>query len=420
LEQIVTYSGSQIALEDVLAVLGVADARLLEQTVDAVAGGDAASALRALEECTEQGRDAGSFASDLEVRARELLVVQTLGELPDELSLTPEADAALRAQAERVEHATVVQLLELLGEAMEGVRAGADARTRLELALVKASKPALDGSMRALLARIERLEGEAANNYVYERPPQAAGMGSALADEAIAEHAGHSQGTVPVSGAELTDSAEAQSSAPALAPADPAVTAPASTVATTPAEASATAPAGMSAPAMEAPSIAVEDLPPVDSSQAAVARDLASVSAVWPAVVELVRAEHSLLGAVICEARPIAVDGDDLTLAFALSAQFLKKKAEDPNYRAAVSEALGSIAGGRWRLSYELSDELPGEDLPGSSEHSEEEWVARFMQEFDAQEVAEWGSGDGAQDGPDGASEHAGGVQPVISNEKGA
>jgi DNA polymerase-3 subunit gamma/tau len=421
LEQIVTYSGQQIALEDVLAVLGVADTRLLEQTVDAVAAGNAAAALRALEECTEQGRDAGSFASDLEVRARELLVVQTLGELPDELSLTPEADAALRAQAERVEHATVVQLLELLGEAMEGVRAGADARTRLELALVKASKPAVDGSMRALLARIERLEGEAANNRVYERPPQAAGMGSAVAAEAVAEHAGHSQGTAPVSGAELTDSAEAQSSATAPAPADPAVTAPASTVATTtPAEVAAAAPAGMSAPATQAPSIVVEDSPSVDSSRAAVARDLASVSAVWPAVVELVRAEHSLLGAVICEARPVAVDGDDLTLAFASSAQFLKKKAEDPNYRAAVSEALGSIAGGRWRLSYELSDELAGDDLRGSSEHSEEEWVARFMQEFDAQEVAEWGSGDGAQDGLDGASERAGGVQPVISNEKGA
>ncbi len=42
---------------------------------------------------------------------------------------------------------------------MEAVRAGADARTRLELALVKAAKPEVDASMRALLARIERLEG---------------------------------------------------------------------------------------------------------------------------------------------------------------------------------------------------------------------------------------------------------------------
>ncbi|HXR29452.1 MAG TPA: DNA polymerase III subunit gamma/tau, partial [Solirubrobacteraceae bacterium] len=158
LEQILTYSGPEIALEDVLAVLGVADARLLEQTVDAVAAGDSRAALHVLEECSRQGRDAASFASDLEVRLRELLVVQTLGEVTSELSLTPEADGALLAQAERVEQRTVVRLLELVGEAMEAVRAGADARTRLELALVKAARPEVDGSARALLARIERLE----------------------------------------------------------------------------------------------------------------------------------------------------------------------------------------------------------------------------------------------------------------------
>ena len=85
--------------------------------------------------------------------------MQTLGEVPSELPLTPEADARLLAQAERVPHATVVRLLELIGSALESVRAGADARTSLELALVMAARPEVDASTRALLARIERLEG---------------------------------------------------------------------------------------------------------------------------------------------------------------------------------------------------------------------------------------------------------------------
>jgi DNA polymerase III subunit gamma/tau len=158
LEQLVTYSGPRIALEDVLAVLGIADEQLLADAFDAVQEGNARAALLTVGRCVEEGRDASSFMRDLEGRARELLVVQTLGEVPSELSLTPEIDERLLAQAGRVGTVEVVRTLDLLGGALEGVRAGADPRTQLELALVKAATPQADGSTRALLARIERLE----------------------------------------------------------------------------------------------------------------------------------------------------------------------------------------------------------------------------------------------------------------------
>jgi len=382
LEQIVTYGGRQIALEDVLAVLGVADARLLERAVDAVASGDAAAALRALEECAQQGRDAGSFASDLEVRARELLVVQTLGELPEELSLTPEADAALLAQAERVEHATVVRLLELLGEAMEGVRAGADARTRLELALVKAARPAVDASVRALLARIERLEASAGPTPpgvpapIPPLPPQPASPGGRESSPPSPE-----PDPVPPT--------------PAPEPPTPGVLEP------RPPEAmqAPTAPQ-VAAPAAVAPTIEVRDLP--------------SVGAIWPAGVELVRGENARLGAAIEASLPVGIEGDELTLAFTSS--FLKKQAEKPADRAIVGNALQAIAGGRWRLSYELRDEVAAADAGEPQQRSEEEWVARFMREFDAEEIAEDREPVDAQD----ARADERGAQPVISNEKGA
>src|SRR5947209_296409 len=166
LEQLVTFSGREIQLDDVLSVLGVADSELLARAIDAVAGEDARGALLALGEFLEQGRDAASFARDLEARARELLVVQTLGEVPAELSLTADADAALAQQAERVPAAVIVCLLEELGAALAAMRAGGEERTRLELALVKAAKPSVDHSTRALLERIERLEEE--------RPPLSA------------------------------------------------------------------------------------------------------------------------------------------------------------------------------------------------------------------------------------------------------
>jgi DNA polymerase-3 subunit gamma/tau len=402
LEQIVTYSGSEIALDDVLAVLGVADAGLLEETVDAVATGDARRALQAMERCAEQGRDAASFATDLEVRARDLLVVQTLGELPEELSLTPEADAALQAQAARIDDGTVVRLLELLGEAMEAVRAGADARTRLELALVKAAKPEVEGSLRALLLRIERLERTGA-------PP-----GGSVSAES--------------SGASATETPRQDAPRPSLEPAPSAslepVPSPALEPARPPSASSSLPDAGLQTAPDAPPEVPVSEpavaVGSADGEPPAIARDLESVGSLWPAVIDFVRREHALLGALIAEARPVAVDGEDLTLAFAATAQFLKKKAESPSNRAAVGEALRAVTGGRWRLSYELRDELAASSQAQPGDPSEEDWVRRFMEEFDAEEIPVGLDPSNSARGADPAPRSEDGERAVTSNEKGA
>jgi len=82
LEQLVTYSGKNVAIEDVLAVLGVADAELLFAALDAIADHDPGEALRVAARLSESGRDPALFFGDLESHARELLVVQTLGDVP--------------------------------------------------------------------------------------------------------------------------------------------------------------------------------------------------------------------------------------------------------------------------------------------------------------------------------------------------
>ncbi len=420
LEQLVTYSGNEIALADVLAVLGVADSRLLEATVDAVAAGDARRALGVLAECAEQGRDAASFASDLEVRARELLVVQTLGEVPAELSLTAEADAALRAQAERVPAAVVVRLLEALGATMEAVRAGADGRTRLELALVKAARPEVDASMSALLARIERLEGGDVSAVAAERD---VAPGERSGPVAVAE--------APAAPAALEQRAPA-SDPPSAAARPEARAEPAAAQA--PVEVSVASIASVPERAERSAAVAGEQAgesqsPSQSQSAASVAEGLAPLLAWWPAVVDLVRTDNALLGACIEEARPVEVTGEDLTVAFSATAPFLKKKAENPDNRAAVTAALQDVTGRRWRLSYELQDGLAEQDGAPPSSGSEEEWLKRFMEEFDAEELpGEWAPAGGEASPEDdassdiGPSAHGGenGAQALTSEEKGA
>jgi DNA polymerase-3 subunit gamma/tau len=429
LEQLVTYSGSEIALADVLAVLGVADARLLEQTVDAIAAGDARAALVLLAECAEQGRDAASFAGDLEVRARELLVVQTLGEVPSELSLTPEADAALNAQAERVPDAVVVRLLEELGGAMEAVRAGADARTRLELALVKAAKPALDASMRALLMRIERLEGGDVSAVAAERElapsqprgpvadaPPAAPAAPAPSAEAAAPQSPPpgptAQAPTPPAPDEPTPSARSEPSPAPAAPIDSeraptpfapidSERAPAPAAPIDSERAPSEARGGERSAAVEVTVASIASVPEPSERQArpagerehesqqaaSIAEDLAPLLAWWPAVVDLVRTDNALLGACIEEAQPVDVKGEDLVVAFSAAMPFHKKKAETPDNRAAVTAALHDVTGRRWRVSYELQEGIGPREDDGSAPLSEEEWLQRFIDEFDAEEL---------------------------------
>lgn len=325
LEQLVTYSGQRIALEDVLAVLGVAGEQLLAGALEAVRCGDARAALLAVAKCVEGGRDASSFIRDLEARARELLIVQTLGDVPRELSLTAEIDGRLLAQAQGMGAAEVVRLLDLLGAALEAVRAGADPRTQLELALVKAATPQVDGSTRALLARIERLEQALSGPSAQPSPSPASG------------------------------DVEPPPAAPLPPPPPP--------------EAEA---------ARETQAEAGEPLAELD------------LVGLWPAAVESVKAEHALLGAVFAEAAPARFSGDELTLAFAPAAAFLKRKAEDAANRTILTEALRRLTGRRYRVSFELREE---DSQEGGSTNgggaSEEELVARLIAELDAEELPE-------------------------------
>jgi DNA polymerase-3 subunit gamma/tau len=333
LEQLVTYSGAQIELADVLAVLGVADAELLFEALDAVAAGDARGALLAVGRCVGSGREPAAFIRDLETHARELLVVATLdGAIPGELSVTPERDARLAEQAQRIAPAQLTRLLDLLAAALEALKAGADGRTQLELALVKAATPHVDASTQALLARLERLEA----------------LAGAAAPAASPSAAPRSESPAP-------------SGAQAVARAVEAVAQPAAGVATAVALA--------------------EPEPGPDPEPAAL--ELETLIALWPAALDLIRERNGMLAAVVEDARPLSLSDGRLTLAFPDGASFLRKKAEEAHNREAVSEALRATTGHALMLAYELRPAEPGEAPPAS----EEEWIARLVAEFGAEEL---------------------------------
>src|SRR5205807_6254171 len=88
LEQLVTYGGPKVKLDDVLEVLGVADAELVFETADSLVEHDPKAALLAVERLSSSGRDITQFMRDLAAHLRHLFVVQTLGEVPDSFAVT--------------------------------------------------------------------------------------------------------------------------------------------------------------------------------------------------------------------------------------------------------------------------------------------------------------------------------------------
>jgi DNA polymerase-3 subunit gamma/tau len=345
LEQLVTYGGREVKLDDVLEILGVADAELILETAESLVDHDPKAALLAVEKLAASGRDVSQFMRDLAAHLRHLFVVQTLGEVPDTFAVTAEHTDRLSGQAGRLAQGEVLRAIDLLAAGLSAVKDGSDPRIQLELALLKAVQPQSDMSIQALLFRIEQLE----------RRFGAEVRGGDEAPTAPAPRAREGAGApVNAPAAPVTSSAPATMSSPATATA----------VAAQPEEETEPEPAPAPAP----------DL------------DLDRLRALWPAVVDEVCKGNQMVGAFLAEARPTSLDGGRLTVCFAPHAGFSKKKVE--TNRQLVQDAVRTLTGSGLSVACELSDLPAEEEAPaGPSLLTEEELLERLKQEFGAREL---------------------------------
>jgi DNA polymerase III subunit gamma/tau len=308
LEQLVTYGGAKVELDDVRDILGVADAELVLDAADSLADRDPRAALLAVQRLSNSGRDFTQFMRDLSAHLRHLFVVQTLGEVPDSFSVTAEHTDRLATQAERFSQGEILRAIDFLAAAIAAVKDGSEPRIQLEMALLKATQPQADLSLQALMFRIEQLEAR-------------------------------------LGGSPAPEQAAAAPAAPAAPPPAPARSTAGGTVAAVAAE-----------PQAEA------DPMPVG------AVELEQLQAIWPAVAQAVTEENGMLGAALGAGRPVTIEADRLTVAFPADAAFVKKKAEAN--RELVQRAVRGLTGHTLAVAYELrEDALPaGPELLGEEE----------------------------------------------------
>ncbi|HEX8205628.1 MAG TPA: DNA polymerase III subunit gamma/tau [Solirubrobacteraceae bacterium] len=399
LEQLVTYSGRSIALEDVLAVLGVADADLLFDSLDAVAAADPRAALLCASRLSESGRDASAFLRDLEAHARDLMIVSVLGSVPAELAMTPDHDARLAEQAARVPRGDVVRLLELIASARGAIKEGAEARTQLELALVKAASPRVDASTKALLSRIDRLEAALAGGAAPApgpgpTPPPAAAPPPAATPPSAPSPPPRAAAPAPPPAAPAPReglSPPAAEPRRGLSPPAEGGLSPSGGGLSPSGGGLSPSTGGLSPPGEGLSPTPERGLSPPPASNGnghaqPAGATLAAVRDVWPAVLDTVRGQNGLLAAVLADARPCDLRDDQLVIAFTPDKSFLCRKAEDAANRQLVAEAITSLTGSPLRIAYELR-EAEEDCAPSAPGLTEEQLVDRFKAEFEAEEI---------------------------------
>ena len=158
LDQLVSYGGKELSTDDVLAVLGVADADLILAAADAIAAGDGRAALEVSERLASSGRDVTQFARDLLGHLRQLIVVRTIGEPPDSFAVTAAEPERLRTQAASFSDLTLARSVDVLSKTLADIREGDDPRMTVELALLRCARPQLDPGREALAERLEKVE----------------------------------------------------------------------------------------------------------------------------------------------------------------------------------------------------------------------------------------------------------------------
>jgi DNA polymerase III subunit gamma/tau len=385
LEQLVTYGGQTVELDDVLEILGVADAELVFEAAESLADHDPKAALITVERLSASGRDITQFVRDLAAHLRHLFVVQTLGEVPDSFAVTAEQSDRVAAQAGRLAQGEVLRAIDLLAAGQSAIKDGSDPRIQLELALLKAVQPQADLSLQALLFRIEQLErrlagqgGVAAPAAEPEREPGNGGSPPHGAGEPGAAPAAPTRREPTAQAEPRRDAATAQAEPrreAAVSRGGPAA-APAAVAHAAAAAAAVVEPEPEPAPEPVPVPVAAEDAPELD---------LERLRTLWPAVVDAVRTENAMVGACLEGARPSALEGDSLTLSFPVLAGFSRKTVE--RNRELLQTSLRALTGHALALEYSASDEHVDEPAAAAAALSEEELIERLKRDYGATEV---------------------------------
>lgn len=157
-DQVISFSGEKIDVEDVTKALGLAGSEMLVRVLRAISEKQPKVALIVVSELTSRGQDLRNFCRDLLSLFRDLLVFKVSGgdpTLAESAALTAEE---LNEQAAHFTESDLVRFFNSLAETETKLREATQARYVVEIGLVKLIEMRSVTSVEALLERLAALE----------------------------------------------------------------------------------------------------------------------------------------------------------------------------------------------------------------------------------------------------------------------
>jgi len=336
LGQVISGSGPDgVTYAEAVAQLGMTDAALLDDTVDALATHDGALLFTVIDKVIDAGHDPRRFVTDLLERFRDLIVLHNVPNAA-ELGLldAPEDQVAREVeQSQRFGLAELTRAAEVTSSALSELRGATAPRLHLELMAARLLLPASDADEAATRARLDQLERRIAAAPVHSTSAASAASPSVpTSADAPAPQPSHDDAApaVPAPPKRLSEVAPS-SSAPASGtvrsrpPARPKAR---------------TAEEGASPTEGEAPAPAPE--PARASTAAASTVGLDQFVSLWPAVLEALKGYSRVAWMGFSASTPISISDGELAVAVADAgtAKGVKASGHDERLRQAVLDVM--------------------------------------------------------------------------------
>lgn len=395
-DQVISFSGNKIGVDDVSAALGLAGTEMLDRVVQGIADQQPAAALAVVEDLVMRGHDLRNFCRDLLGHFRDLLVAKVAGDNSSLLESSVFDPAKLKVQGAKFSESDLVRFFHSLAQTEAGLRTAAHPRFLLEIGLVKLMEMQRITPLASIIERLAALENGGASGPSGSSPSSASGSGSPSGGTTSTPRtSGGSGGSI--SGATSAGSGArtaGDSGAKAAVPAPPPPSSP--KPATTAQRATKASPADdlpfggvggtATAPKMETPAAGANPVAPPPAAHAPAAEPAASSTRSLGTEMEricdyLESKKKALIVTALSSACSVDFTDDEIVIAYEPEMASMKSMISKPDSILALREACREILGRTPGLSIITIEPDAGAPLTRQQEEAREKQRMRELVE---------------------------------------